>query len=196
MMGDRGHIVLVLGGARSGKSRFAQELVLRKEAATSLAVTYVATAKIGDSEMERRVSRHRAARPARWNTLEAHEKIGIALDSLDSGTIILLDCITMMITNRMLSLRSDWEEMSFSEEKEVESIILAEVEEAMEIIRKKSIFGVLVSNEVGTGLVPPYPMGRFFRDLSGWVNQRVAAEADEAFFLIAGISQRLKGVAE
>lgn len=187
------HMVLILGGARSGKSRFAQNLALARERKTGRPVTYVATARIGDSEMKARVDRHRSDRPGRWRTLEAQEEVGTVLGSLAPGSVVLLDCVTMMITNLMLSLRTDWDNASPEDESKAQDFILSQVRDVADAIRRKSLFALLVSNELGLGLVPPYPMGRFFRDLAGLANQRLGAEADEVFFMIAGIPQRIKG---
>lgn len=189
---DKGHVTLVLGGARSGKSGFAQELV-SKMASSDEPVYYVATAFARDGEMVRRVARHRQDRPSHWITLEAQEEVHSAIKELPQGSILLLDCVTMMITNFMFSLSSDWDDISGDQEEQGISATLSYVDQVLLALRSRSIKAVLVSNEVGMGLVPPYPLGRIFRDIAGWVNQKIAKDADSVYLLTAGIPQKIKG---
>ncbi|MEA3284894.1 MAG: bifunctional adenosylcobinamide kinase/adenosylcobinamide-phosphate guanylyltransferase [Synergistota bacterium] len=188
-----GNIVLVLGGARSGKSGFAQSLISDQERySLRTSVFYVATAGIEDDEMARRVARHRADRPDRWKTLEAQNDVVGTLEEIPSKSIILLDCVTMMVTNLMFSRRTEWDGLSMEEERSVEQFVLEEVDRMLEVFRRRDISAVLVSNEVGQGLVPPYPLGRIFRDIAGWANQRIAKEADSVYLITAGIPQIIK----
>ncbi len=158
-------------------------------------VYYVATAFIRDDEMARRVARHVSDRPASWVTIEGQEELHKKMDEIPVGSTVLLDCITMMITNFMFSLNVDWESMSSEEEELVISKTIDYVDKVLKSIRDRSINAVLVSNEVGMGLVPPYPLGRIFRDVAGWVNQRIAGESDLVYLVTAGIPQILKGEA-
>ncbi|SMG29039.1 bifunctional adenosylcobinamide kinase/adenosylcobinamide-phosphate guanylyltransferase [Dethiosulfovibrio salsuginis] len=183
---------MVLGGARSGKSGFAQERVCEL-ASLDDPVYYVATAFIKDDEMARRVERHRSDRPDGWITLEAQREVHKAIERLPVRSILLLDCVTMMITNFMFDQRTDWDDLSKEDEDRLISSTLSYVDQVLMAIRGRSIKAVLVSNEVGMGLVPPYPLGRIFRDIAGWVNQAIAKEADSVFLLTAGIPQRIKG---
>lgn len=153
----------------------------------------MATAFIGDEEMERRVARHRSDRPSSWVTLEAQEELYKKVEDVPVGSAMLLDCVTMMITNFMLSLNVDWEGISKEQEDKVISETLGYVDKVLKSIRDRRINAVLVSNEVGMGLVPPYPLGRIFRDVAGWVNQRIAEESDLVYFIVSGIPQILKG---
>ena len=188
-----GNIVLVLGGARSGKSGFAQSLISDQERySLRTSVFYVATAGIEDDEMARRVARHRADRPDRWKTLEAQNDVVGTLEEIPSKSIVLLDCVTMMVTNLMFSRRTEWDGLSMEEERSVEQFVLEEVDRMLEVFRRRDISAVLVSNEVGQGLVPPYPLGRIFRDIAGWANQRIAKEADSVYLITAGIPQTIK----
>jgi len=188
-----GNIVLVLGGARSGKSGFAQSLISDQERhCLRTSVFYVATAGIEDDEMARRVARHRADRPDRWKTLEAQNDVVGTLEEIPSKSIVLLDCVTMMVTNLMFSRRTEWDGLSMEDERLVEQFVLGEVDRMLEVFRRRDISAVLVSNEVGQGLVPPYPLGRIFRDVAGWANQRIAKEADSVYLITAGIPQIIK----
>jgi adenosylcobinamide kinase/adenosylcobinamide-phosphate guanylyltransferase len=188
-----GNIVLVLGGARSGKSGFAQSLVSDQERhSLRTSVFYVATAGIEDDEMARRVARHRADRPDRWKTLEAQNDVVGTLEEIPSRSIVLLDCVTMMVTNLMFSHRTEWDGISMEDERSVEQFVLGEVDRMLAVFRRGDLSAVLVSNEVGQGLVPPYPLGRIFRDIAGWANQRIAKEADSVYLMTAGIPQIIK----
>jgi adenosylcobinamide kinase / adenosylcobinamide-phosphate guanylyltransferase len=186
-------LTLVLGGARSGKSRYAQSLC-----ASSSRVIYVATARTGDGaddpEMSERIARHRADRPAEWQTVEEPLDLSRAILETPVEANLLIDCITLWISNLMWEFR---EKANVEQEK----LILAEVDELIEAVRrraKKAIATgaagevVIVSNDVGGGLVPEHPVTRAFRDLQGFANQRLAQAADTVVFIIAGSPLRLK----
>jgi adenosylcobinamide kinase/adenosylcobinamide-phosphate guanylyltransferase len=168
--------VLVLGGARSGKSSFAERLA----AEAGLPVVYVATATAGDDEMAERIALHRAQRPAGWRTLELPTGVaaGVAAAITQSvqSTIVIED-LTFLLANLM-----------GEDEIAAEHAAIAEVE-ALLTLRADII---LVSNEVGMGLVPPYPLGRLFRDALGRVNQFVAGACGEVYVLFAGLPLQLK----
>jgi adenosylcobinamide kinase / adenosylcobinamide-phosphate guanylyltransferase len=163
-------IVLVLGGVRSGKSRYAQEF-----AACGKRVAFLATAEAGDDEMRQRIARHREERPASWTTFE----VPIALEDalLQCGgqfDTILIDCLTVWTANLMEHEGQDCD------------LVLAHADRLAKLLGSVSGSVVLVSNEVGSGIVPDNEMGRTYRDLLGGVNQRVAAVADEVILLVAG----------
>lgn len=177
-----GKIVFVLGGARSGKSRFAQE----RAAAAGPRVTYIATAEPGDAEMAVRIAHHRADRPADWETIEEPQAISAALRRCaPESDAVLLDCLTLFVSNLLAAPGADPEAAGAQAEREVAALL--------DIARHAEATTILVSNEVGLGLVPEYPLGRAFRDVAGRIHQRVAAEADEVHFLVAGIPLRVKG---
>jgi adenosylcobinamide kinase / adenosylcobinamide-phosphate guanylyltransferase len=171
-----GKIVLVLGGVRSGKSRFAQDL------ATEIAgdeVLFVATAEAHDSEMSRRIDLHRQSRPANWQTLERQLHIGAALAVENAlPPVVLLDCLTLLVSNLLLQ-----EEHNIDL---VEQQVRAEVDALIQLIRKSQTCLIVVSGEVGMGVVPESSLGRHFRDLLGFANQMLAAIADATYFMIAG----------
>jgi adenosylcobinamide kinase/adenosylcobinamide-phosphate guanylyltransferase len=175
-------ITLVLGGVRSGKSRYAQTL-----AAGVSPVAFVATARPSDSdeEMRRKIERHRANRPQEWRTIE--EPLDLASVLAEQGSnyrILVVDCLTLYAANLL----------------EAEHRNLIAVEERLQrfyaALRSAPCSVALVSNEVGSGIVPPFPEGRTYRDLLGEINQRVASAADNVLLMVAGVPLALKGTAE
>jgi adenosylcobinamide kinase/adenosylcobinamide-phosphate guanylyltransferase len=167
-------ITLVLGGARSGKSRHAERLI--EQAAT--AGIYCATAEAGDAEMAERIAAHRARRGAFWRTVEAPLALARAIRMESrADRPVLVDCLTLWLTNVMLA------------EREIE----AEVAALVAALREAAGPVVLVANEVGLGLVPETPLGRRFRDEAGRLNQEIAALADRVVFMAAGLPLVLKG---
>jgi adenosylcobinamide kinase / adenosylcobinamide-phosphate guanylyltransferase len=167
-------ITLVLGGARSGKSRYAEKLV----EGVALSGTYCATAEARDTEMAERIAAHRARRGPFWRTIERPLALATAIAAeAASARPILVDCLTLWLSNLLLAGRNPDEEAG---------TLCRELREAAGPI-------VLVSNEVGMGIVPQTPLGRSFRDASGWLNQEVAATADRVVFVAAGLPLVLKG---
>lgn len=185
-------LVLVLGGARSGKSAFAQSLAERAGGG----VCFVATAEDGDEEMRRRIRRHRANRPKEWETVELEGGIRLGKPPTP-GRVVLLDCLTLYLSNLMAVRgldRTDESGASIPEE-ELERREREVVEEALSLVerlRRRSRLLIVVSNEVGMGLVPPFPSGRLFRDLAGRLHQRLAEEAEEVYLVVAGLPLCLK----
>jgi len=168
--------MLVLGGVRSGKSRYAQA-----EAARFGRVTFVATARRSDAEMRRKIAAHRRQRPRGWKTVEASRNLDrIILQEGQSADVLLVDCLTTycgrLLTSRGVSARS--------------RAHLASVVNAIEATRA-SVF--LVSNEVGSGVVPAFRSGRLYRDLLGEMNQSVARVASRVVLLVAGVPVPIKG---
>ena len=163
-------VTLVLGGVRSGKSRYAQELASRGKR-----VAMIATAEACDDDMRQRIARHRAERPVNWTTFEAPLAVEDTL--LEYGNqfdVVLVDCLTVWTANIMQAEASD------------ERRILARAGRLAEALRSISASVVLVSNEVGSGIHPTTEIGCAYRDLLGFVNQRIAAAADEVILLVAG----------
>ena len=210
-----GRLTLILGGARSGKSTFAERLASQNEAR----VAYIATAQAMDDEMTQRIAAHRSQRPESWLTLEIPAGVGQALRSNPPEVdVIVLDCLTLLVSNLLLGVdarpgergesrsdgkdRSNDEDLSdsessvsadysFDDERVALAAIEQELDELLEAICNSPAEWIVVSNEVGMGLVPPYPLGRVYRDLLGWANQRLAGTADLVYFMIAGIPMRL-----
>lgn len=185
-----GRIILVTGGARSGKSRFAEQLI----AGFGNDIVYIATAEAMDKEMAERIARHRAQRPVSWRTFESPTRPSAVIATEGGRTAgILLDCLTVMVTNRMLAHSMDWEEPTVAQMNLVEGDILAETEAIVSAAANSRADLVTVTNEVGCGIVPLSPMARFFRDCAGRVNQRMAMAAAEVFLVVAGIPMPIKG---
>ena len=176
-------LTLILGGARSGKSSHA--LKLAKESGKP--VTFIATAQAFDDEMSARIQKHKAERPAHWHTLELPLNIASSVSQIKSDAVIL-DCVTLWATNLMMQFVKD----DLVDETPYLNAIQNETEELLAIIQNTNQNWFIVSNEVGLGLVPPYQMGRVYRDGLGWVNQRIAKEADTVLFMVAGLPMTIK----
>jgi adenosylcobinamide kinase / adenosylcobinamide-phosphate guanylyltransferase len=217
-------LILILGGARSGKSAYAEELA-RRIAGGEAALTgtssslpsggtlqpgllvYVATATMqgGDEEMRRRIADHRRSRGDNWLTIEEPYDPGGVLTNggqLDrSGNVVLVDCLTLLVSNVLLgdtgsqasapvteNIDTDWT----ARERRVEEAITA----LLAAYQRGAGSLILVSNEVGMGVVPPYPLGREYRDVLGRANARVAKEADIVLFMLAGLPVEVKSLAD
>ena len=173
-------LVFILGGARSGKSDFAQRIVLK----TAGRVLFVATAEPGDDEMRDRIQNHIESRPEGWNTLEEPIDLETAIQSSSDGyDTLLIDCLTLWVSNLLIN---------HQQEAAVESLILDKAKTLLELYECSSSTWVVVSNEVGLGLVPSNELGRAYRDALGRVNQLFAARADRAYFMMAGLALDLK----
>lgn len=169
----RGSVTLVVGGARSGKSRFAEELAL----ATGLAPVYVATAGVHDEEMRARVLDHRSRRDARWTTVEVLLDLAGALDAESTPKrVVLVDCLTLWLTNVLIG-GGDVE---------------AAIDELLTALGRVKGPVILVSNEVGSGIVPDNAISRAFRDHQGRLNQKIAALAHRVTLVVAGLPLDLK----
>ena len=180
------HLVLVTGGMRSGKSRYAEERLK-----DSRQVLYIATARCLDKEMERRIEHHRASRPAHWVTAEACRDLDEVLRQHPKRDV-LLDCVTNMVTNLMLDAEPDYDSMSNDRVEEIEAMITREFDELMDALERQGRRAVLVTGEVGLGLVAPYRMWRVFTDILGRLNQRLAARCDEVCLMACGLPLVLK----
>lgn len=178
-----GTLILILGGARSGKSAYAQRLA----GEMGHRILYVATATAGDTEMAERIARHQEARPAHWRTLEAPTEIGRALETaIADADVVLLDCLTLLVSNLLM-------EDEATTASHIEARAINELEAILRVCATHGATLIVISNEVGMGLVPPYPMGRIYRDALGQVNQWLAARADRVIFMMAGLPLILKG---
>lgn len=175
-------ITLILGGARSGKSRFAQELAAKQ----GRKVLFVATGEPLDEEMRARIDTHKKSRPAGWRTLEAPTNIARALRSkIGDADVVIIDCITLLVSNLMGDENTDvgtWEKK-----------VSAEIKSLIALLKNSKANFIIVSNEVGLGLVPTTPIGRAYRDILGIANQMLARNADEVYLMVAGIPLALKG---
>jgi adenosylcobinamide kinase/adenosylcobinamide-phosphate guanylyltransferase len=210
---DKHRLILILGGARSGKSAYAEQLAMRLARATGptgvidYPLMYVATAMAGDdSEMRERIANHQRTRNPAWHTIEAPYDPAGALAAAgqpgEKGAVILLDCLTLLVSNLLLSSGVPQEEPAKSLG-ETDRIDLQAAEERVGAVisalltygRENARSLILVSNEVGMGLVPPYPLGRVYRDLLGRLNARIAGQADAVLFMLAGLAIEVKSLA-
>ena len=179
-----GQITLILGGARSGKSSYA----LRLAEDSRKPVTFIATAQAYDNEMSARIQRHKAERHTNWQTLELPLNIAPSVSQIRSD-LVILDCVTLWVTNLMMQFVKD----DLVDEGPFMRAAQTETEALLSAIRKTEQAWLIVSNEVGLGLVPPYQMGRVYRDGLGWANQRLAQAANRVILMVAGIPMTVKG---
>jgi adenosylcobinamide kinase/adenosylcobinamide-phosphate guanylyltransferase len=182
-------LILILGGARAGKSAYAERL------ATGYGprVLYVATAEVKDDEMRVRIQAHRARRPSTWTTLETPTGLGTALLGAQSiADVILLDCLTLLVTNVLMAHGGKGTE-SPEVEQAADAAVTTEIDALLLAQKQLGLPFIIVSNEVGMGLVPPYPLGRVYRDILGRANQQLAAAADRVYLMMAGLPIVLKG---
>jgi adenosylcobinamide kinase/adenosylcobinamide-phosphate guanylyltransferase len=180
-MGER--LILLLGGARSGKSAYAEKWARER----GDRVLFVATAQAFDDEMRERIAAHRASRPGGWDTLEAPLNVGAAIEARGDGyDIVIVDCLTLLASNALLQLPEDCAQA------QAEAAVLRETDALLTAYRASSATWLIISNEVGMGIVPPYRLGRLYRDALGRANQRIAQQADEVLLLVAGLPWRLK----
>ena len=205
--------IFVLGGARSGKSGFAERLAVE----CGEPILYVATATASDAEMAERIARHRAQRPSTWRTLEAPTEVASAVARARAGddlagrptsvagaaATVLVEDLTLLLSNLMLSDASDALSAIGNDQKSLHGAESRASGEAVDAAERNALAEVeallaldahviLVSNEVGMGVVPEHPLGRYFRDALGRVNQAAAAACGEAYLLVAGLPLRLK----
>ena len=173
-MTQSGHITLVLGGARSGKSGFSERMAQE----TGLERHYIATGRAYDEEMRERIARHRIDRGEGWQTHEEPLRLAeILTEFAGPGRVVLVDCLTLWVTNLMMD----------------ERVIDSEASALVDQLLKVSGRVILVSNEVGLGIVPDNKMAREFRDHAGRLHQKIAAIADEVYFVAAGLPLKMKG---
>jgi len=194
-------LIVILGGARSGKSAFAERLA----ANSGRSVAFIATATAGDDEMRERIARHRASRPKGWHTLEEALDLARAVHrAVELADVLLLDCVTLWLGNVLLRESGRREK---DEEAEVEfhttgglfdEVALKEIEALLSAVKllgpNKTL--IVVTNEVGLGIVPAYPLGRLYRDTLGYVNQRLAQAADRVYLMVAGMAVDIKRLHE
>ncbi|MFH1190524.1 MAG: bifunctional adenosylcobinamide kinase/adenosylcobinamide-phosphate guanylyltransferase [Candidatus Omnitrophota bacterium] len=172
-----GKITFILGGARSGKSGYAAKLANKP----GKKVAFIATCQGLDEEMRARIALHKKSRPASWETFEEPLDVRAALGKVGPGfDIILIDCLTLLVSNLLL--------------RGIDGLIIEKtVAEMIKSLRFRREDSIIVSNEVGLGIVPENRLARDFRDIGGRVNQVAAREADEVYFLVSGIAMKIKG---
>lgn len=173
--------VLIIGGCRSGKSEYAEKLAGRM----SDSVIYLATAKITDKDFQKRVEEHRRRRPESWQTIEEPLEIEQVLRkrTLSKGDVVIIDSLSTWLTNLI------YQDGHFNHDEEK---VLKKVEEISEMFKSIEAEVVIVSDEVGFGVIPPYAEGRMFRDLNGKANQIIASVAEKVYLVVAGIPMEIK----
>lgn len=171
-----GKITFILGGARSGKSSYALEIAKKRHKK----VAFIATCEPLDKEMEKRIAAHKNLRPKKWQTFEESKEITSALEKIGNNfEYILIDCLTLFISNLILA--------SYTQ-----NLIEDKINKMLATLRKMKGRAIIVSNEVGLGIVPQNKLARNFRDTAGKINQIIAKEADEVFFMVSGIPWKIK----
>lgn len=181
------NIILILGGARSGKSRFAQELACKIAGDD---VLFVATAQAGDDEMARRIEIHRRDRPERWATIEQPLGVGAALAAArESYSAVIVDCLTLLVSNALLACGES------PEADATERTVRGEVVALLEACEHRAATVIVVSGEVGMGIVPDNSLSRIYRDALGRANQAIAARAAATYFMIAGLPVNVRALA-
>ena len=180
-------MILLLGGARAGKSAHAMRLAQEGERASGDEVCFIATAQGLDDDMTARIARHRSERPTQWRTIEEPYQIDEALRYASSTGIVIVDCLTLFVSNWLLR---------YEDEHICEQILSHIAGEFLRLAKTQKQTVICISNEVGLGIVPDNRIGRVFRDLLGRVNQDFAAAADEVYLLVAGLPLQLKPIAE
>jgi adenosyl cobinamide kinase/adenosyl cobinamide phosphate guanylyltransferase len=194
-------LILITGGARAGKSHFA--VGLAQEIGGDRDVCYLATAEPRDDEMRARIVAHRAARPAAWRTLEVPSGVGVALRSLalpagskehvlltlpPRPSVVLLDCVTMLVSN-VLFAQADGADME-----DAWPAVEAEINDLLQFAALPGVTMIVVTNEVGLGIVPAHPVARVYRDLLGRANQRLASWSAFVYLVVSGIPLEIKGM--
>ena len=215
-MEAREQLILVTGGARSGKSTFAERLAAHMSqpplggCGRQRQVVLLATSETNDAEMAARVAAHRAARPAAWLTVECPLEAPAAVreHACASGDVVfLLDCVTFWVSNLLFAggdlggtapgddFNYDKSLLTRAQEEGATARVTVAVAELLAAVADTGVTLISVSNEVGLGVVPEYPLARLYRDQLGWANQRLAAAADRVYFLVAGVPLDLKRLA-
>jgi adenosylcobinamide kinase/adenosylcobinamide-phosphate guanylyltransferase len=172
-------LTLITGGARSGKSTFAEQLATAHQGN----VLFLATAEARDDDMAARIAQHQAERPAHWRTLEEPLYVARALAEAEPAPLVLLDCVTLWVTNLLLRDGTDWQQAR------------AELDALLAWYRARPVDLLVVTNEVGLGIVPADPLSRTFRDWLGLFNQRLAAEANAVYLMVSGLPVEVKALA-
>ena len=180
---DSAPLILLLGGARAGKSEYALKMAGAHRRNSESRVCFIATAQALDEDMATRIARHREQRPSDWQTIEEPYQVQEALRRAAEAEIVIVDCLTLLVSNWLL-LHED--------EHKCEQFLRQITREFLELKQSQRQTVICVSNEVGLGIVPETRLGRVFRDLLGRVNQDFATAADQVYLFVAGLPLQLK----
>ena len=189
-----GQIILVTGGISSGKSAFAEDLVTKISQDKSCSCIYRATASVYEDEMREKVRLHQQARQDKnWSTLEAYKNLGqiVANDDFDHG-ILLLDCLTMMVSNIIFEDDMDFDGLDQDKCRLKEDLVLNEIRDFVKSVRDKDLDLVLVTNEIGLGGISYNKLSRFYTQLVGRSNQYIASQSDQVYMVVSSIGVRIK----
>ncbi|OPL08102.1 MAG: hypothetical protein AVO33_02085 [delta proteobacterium ML8_F1] len=176
-------VILITGGVRSGKSAYGESLFPGDD------VIYLATNQFYDLEMQERIALHRKKRNPKWRLIEATENLGEVIRGSEESCVFV-DCVTALITNFMLG--TGQEEFRLQDLGALEETIMEEFAGLLQVVFEEGKSLILITNEVGSGIVPEYPLGRGFRDLAGSINKRLAEAADEVILMVSGIALKIK----
>ncbi len=210
-MEPQDHLFFVTGGARSGKSTFAERLAAQLAEPLAGCVAYLATSETNDPEMAQRVAAHRLRRPRTWGTVECSIEVPAAVraaaTAAPAGQVFLLDCVSVWVSNLLFAggdlggtrpgdeFNYDKSLLTAAQERAASARVSAAVDDLLAALAETGAILVAVSNEVGMGVVPEYPLARIYRDQLGWANQRLAAAADRVFLCVAGFPIDVKSLA-
>ena len=182
-------VILVTGGARSGKSNFAEKLCKERNNNTA----YIATSIPFDDEMKDRVRKHKESRPQNWKTYEIYKDIYTIIDDISKEhKSVILDCVTLLVNNLIFMHEIDIDNSTQYEIDELEKYIKEQVEKLLIEIKKTNLYFVIVTNELGLGGVSINKLTRVYTDIVGRINQQIAAQSDEVYFVISGIPMKIK----
>lgn len=184
-----GKLILITGGARSGKSTFAEKMA----ASISDKVLYIATAIAFDAEMQERIEKHKKSRPQSWHTHEGYRDLDKVIKAASTYKVILLDCVTVMLTNLLWEYPGmDFETPSQELINKAEEYVRSEFDKLLKASQDYEGSLIMVTNELGCGIVPETPIARSFRDIAGRINQQIAAHCHEVYLTVCGIPVQIK----
>lgn len=183
------NIILVTGGARSGKSNFAESLCRKQNNKTA----YIATSVAFDDEMKHRVKKHQESRPKEWQTYEIYKDIYSIVKELNENyDTVIMDCVTLMVNNLMFTYNIEIDQATSEELNKLEDYIKDQITKLLEAVKKTNLYFVIVSNEIGMGIVPENKLSRIYGDFVGRANQLISKYSDEVYFVVSGIPMKVK----
>lgn len=183
------NIILVTGGARSGKSSFAESLCIEQNNKTA----YIATSVAFDDEMKNRVKKHQESRPKNWKTYEIYKDIYSIVEELNKNhDTVIMDCVTLMVNNLMFTHGIEVDEATSEELNELENYIREQITKLLEAVKKTNLYFVIVTNEIGMGIVPENKLSRIYGDFVGRANQLISSYSNEVYFVVSGIPMKVK----
>jgi adenosylcobinamide kinase/adenosylcobinamide-phosphate guanylyltransferase len=183
-------VILVTGGARSGKSNFAEQLCINRNNETA----YIATSIPFDDELKDRVKKHKESRPQNWNTYEIYKDIYSIIEEISKKhKTAILDCVTLLVNNLMFTYEIDIDKANQDQINNLEMYIKDQVSKLFKEIKKTDLYFVTVTNELGMAVVPDNKLSRVYTDIVGRINQCIASQSDEVYFVVSGIPMKIKG---